>query len=105
MRSSTPTAVSGELSAIGALHRSPRSAEWLTTMPPPPFSRQAKYKRSRNELLDVSAARADRRNDGGGPHASLTNSGTENVCPPSVDRTIHALRRSKVPSRSTRSVG
>src|SRR6476469_8117137 len=28
-----------------------------------------------------------------GPHASLTNIGTENVCPPSVDRTTHALRR------------
>src|SRR5207244_8954745 len=59
MRSSTPAAVSGELSGIGALHRSPRSAEWFTTIAPPPFSRQAKYKRSRNELLDVSAERGE----------------------------------------------
>src|SRR5437762_1104752 len=53
IRSSTAVFASGERRGIGALHRSSRSREWFTTMGPPPLSRHPKYKRSRNELLDV----------------------------------------------------
>src|SRR5690242_5703354 len=39
----------------------------------------------------------DRGKVGGGPQASLTNIGIENVNPPSVDRITHARRRSNPP--------